>query len=196
MWITHMVAVTIIAVDLDIPIGEAYRACIEGCQFGVRARYPQVRFSDAFHPPDEWCEIPHDEWREQFGGGYQIRFSNGEMTTYDKIEIDLDSLNLWVACQLERRKAASPRLLKPPSDAMVRDEIRAVYAEEATAGTKPPNKDELAKLVQPRLERRGYEISRNQIRKIAKEPEFEAKRWSRGKRRVTSEAAKAAKPTG
>ena len=68
------------------------------------------------------------------------------------------------------------------SDAAIRGVIRAIYRDYrdggSKAGSRPPNLNEIVKLVNERLA--GYKASEGRIRTIAKEPEFAGLRWKRG----------------
>jgi hypothetical protein len=78
--------------------------------------------------------------------------------------------------------AQPPVEFKTASDSMVRTEIKIVYDQARADGTKPPNINELARIVQPRLKAKGYDTSVERIRKTGDEPEFKKLRGKPGVR--------------
>jgi hypothetical protein len=80
-------------------------------------------------------------------------------------------------------KSTSPVAEPRPATApMIRTEITDVYDGNLEAGTKAPNINELAAVVQPRLSAKGHYASHNQIKKIGGEPEFKKRRGKPGVR--------------
>jgi hypothetical protein len=75
--------------------------------------------------------------------------------------------------------------LRRASAAVIREEVRAVYADPATDR---PNIKQLPKHVLPRLRDRGFEASGREIQKIGDEPEFKNLRPKQGFRKRTSQA--------
>lgn len=68
-------------------------------------------------------------------------------------------------------------------DEVIREEIRRARKEAAAAGEKPPNRNEICKIVQPRLRERRYMVAYDLIKEIDKEPEFASQRQRPGVRR-------------
>jgi hypothetical protein len=67
-------------------------------------------------------------------------------------------------------------------DAIIREELKKAYEEAETTGTKPPNIAELPNIVRPRVAARGFRATGLRIKKIGKEPEFQRRRLSQGRR--------------
>jgi hypothetical protein len=77
-------------------------------------------------------------------------------------------------------KVSSPEL-KKASNRMVTDEVRRAYDIADKEGKKPPNINEVTKLVQARLGETGHTASARQIKGIAERPEFKKRRRPPGK---------------
>jgi hypothetical protein len=71
--------------------------------------------------------------------------------------------------------------LKPASVPMIEGEVRRAYDIADEEGKKPPNINEVAKLVQARLREIGHRASGRQIKGIAERPEFTKRRRPPGK---------------
>ena len=71
--------------------------------------------------------------------------------------------------------------LKPASVPMIKGEVHRAYDIADKEGKKPPNINEVAKLVQARLREIGHTASGRQIKGIAERPEFKKRRRPPGK---------------
>jgi hypothetical protein len=110
-WLSHMKALVIVGFDLDISAARAVGRLFEACESGrVRSRCRKGS------GPGK--DIPSDWWGHAEIGGYEIRFPDGTVTTYDDIEISETDLSCWVD---EQRApiSSSAAVFKQASEALL-----------------------------------------------------------------------------
>ena len=79
-------------------------------------------------------------------------------------------------------KQTKPAELKPVSEVIIKDAITKAYADAERTKAKPPNLNELVKLVQSALKPLSYKASGPQIQEIASAEEFANRRLKTGER--------------
>lgn len=132
---------------------------------------------------DDEDRLDRNSWRMAKMEPFQIRLSD-EDRRRDPSRLSRIKMGVphWVyvardqlAKTLNEHKPSEPDeqpAARPASEARIRTEVAAVYAEAAAQETKPPNIKELGKVVQQRLADVGLGAAQIQIQKIGDEAEF------------------------
>lgn len=83
-----------------------------------------------------------------------------------------DCAKVWPELAPPADRTAKNAPLSKQLDDVIREEIRRARKEARAEGKKPPNRNEICKIVQPRIRERGPLVAYDQIKQIDKEPEF------------------------
>ena len=139
--------------------------------------------------PDTWSEASCRPAFETLAGKPSLEYYPKYSPGFIARKLTSDEYFKWIAVRdfrypefwkRTKPKATSPKL-KQASDRMITDEVRRAYDIADKEKKKPPNINELAKLVKAALKEREHKASRSQIQKIGNCPEFEGCRRPAGK---------------
>lgn len=119
-------------------------------------------------------------WRDTIIGGNVHAQLREDIARYDGWSVLLEGSEFerWLAgtppkVSVDRTAKNTP--LSKQLDGIIREEIRRARKEAKAAGEKPPNRNEICKIVQPRIHERGLRVAYDQIKQIDREPEFSAR---------------------
>lgn len=115
-------------------------------------------------------------WRDIVVGG-NVRSPPGEdVALYDgwSVVLERSEFEGWAGAppKAPADRTAKNAPLSKQLDEAIREEIRRARKEAKTAGDKPPNRNQICQIVQPRMRARGLMVAHDQIKQIDREPEF------------------------